>query len=237
MGFKARPATSASLFTPETVRFLAELHDDNDRDWFEANKQRYERFVREPALELIRRLSPAITTRVSAHFAPSDKKLGGSLMRIHRDVRFARDKSPYKTNIGIHIRHIGGRDVHGPGLYVHIALDRCFLGVGAWRPAADSLRQIRERIVAHPKEWQAARDDRRFREYFELSGDSLKRMPGGYDEQHPFAEDLKRKDHLAVAALTLDDVLGGDLVEYCATRFAAAKPYVGFLTRAADAPF
>jgi len=237
MGLKPRASRSTDLFTSETLRFLAELRQNNDRDWFTANQQRYESHVREPARELIRRLSPHITKKVSPHFAPSDKKMGGSLMRIHRDVRFSRDKSPYKTNIGIHIRHAGGKDVHGPGLYVHIDLDGCFIGVGSWRPDADSLARIRQRILDKPKEWKAARDDKGFRRYFELGGESLKRMPRGFEEDHPFADDLRRKDHTAMASLDVDDALGDGLVEYCATRFAAARPYVAFLTRAAHAPF
>jgi uncharacterized protein (TIGR02453 family) len=233
---KRRASAGGRLFTDDTLQFLADLHHNNDRDWFLANKHRYEDHVREPARELIRRLSPHIVARVSEHFAPSDKKVGGALMRIHRDVRFSKDKTPYKTNIGIHIRHVGGKDVHGPGLYVHIDLDECFLGVGSWRPDSDSLRQIRQRIVDQPKKWKAARDDKTFRRYFELGGESLKRMPRGFDEEHPFADDLKRKDHLAIAELSIGDVLGDGLVEYCATRFAAAKPYVAFLTRAVNAP-
>jgi uncharacterized protein (TIGR02453 family) len=237
MGFKPRANTSGGLFSGDTLQFLADLHQNNDRDWFADNKHRYESHVREPALELIRRLSPHITKKVSKHFAPSDKKMGGSLMRIHRDVRFSRDKSPYKTNIGIHIRHVGGKDVHGPGLYVHVDLNECFIGVGSWRPDAPSLKQIRARIINEPKKWKAARDDKAFRRHFDLQGESLKRMPRGYDESHPFADDLKRKDHTAGATLSIEDALGDGLVDYASTRFAAAKPYVEFLTRAVKAPF
>ena len=236
MGLKRRAEGGAALFTGDTFGFLVDLQQNNDRDWFQANKARYETHVREPALEFIRQLAPHIA-KVSEHFNPSDKRMGGSLMRIHRDVRFSSDKTPYKTNIGIHIRHAGGKDVHGPGLYVHIDLDECFVGVGSWRPDADSLKAIRQRIIDKPTEWKAARDDKAFRKYFDLQGDSLKRMPRGYDEDHPFADDLKRKDHTAGGKLTIDDVLSGGLVSFCAERFIAAKPYVGFLTRAVNAPF
>jgi len=237
MGFKARASTAGGLFTGDTLQFLADLEQNNDRDWFVANKHRYETHVREPARELIRRLAPHVAEKVSPHFAPSDKKQGGSLMRIHRDVRFSRDKSPYKTNIGIHIRQAGGVDVHGPGLYVHIDLDECFIGVGSWRPDRDSLSQIRRRIADEPEEWKAARDDEEFRSYFQLRGDALERIPRGYDDDHPCAEDLKRKDHLAIAELSIDDVMGGGLVDYCVERFVAARPYIAFLTRAVNSPF
>jgi uncharacterized protein (TIGR02453 family) len=94
MGFKARRAQTGGLFSSETFRFLAELTEDNDRDWFLDNKERYEEHVREPAREFIRRLSPYVTSKVSEYFEPSDKKMGGALMRVHRDVRFSRDKRP-----------------------------------------------------------------------------------------------------------------------------------------------
>ena len=120
-------------FTPETFRFLTELALNNSRTWFEANKARYEALVREPALAFIRGAGPHLR-KISRHLVASDRKIGGSLMRVHRDVRFSRDKSPYKTNVGIQFRHEVGKDVHAPGLYVHIAPDECFLGAGVWHP-------------------------------------------------------------------------------------------------------
>jgi uncharacterized protein (TIGR02453 family) len=93
MGFKSRGSKPTGLFTSDTLQFLADLYQNNDRDWFLANKNRYDSYVREPALEFIRRLSPHIAKGVSPHFAPSDKKVGGSLMRVHRDVRFSHDKT------------------------------------------------------------------------------------------------------------------------------------------------
>lgn len=236
MGLKRRSATRGRLFTDDSIQFLVDLEQNNDRDWFNANKMRYEELIREPALELVRRMAPHLA-KVSKYFEASDKKVGGSLMRIHRDTRFSKDKTPYKTNVGIHFRHRADKDVHGPGLYIHIALDGCFIGVGSWRPASEALAGIRRRIVEKPKQWKAARDDKTFRRYFELGGDSLKRMPRGFSEDEPFAEDLRRKDHTASAELDLSHVLGPNLVEYCATRFAAAKPYARFLTRAVNAPF
>ncbi len=236
MGFKSRPATSERLFTDATVQFLIDLQQNNDRDWFQANKQRYEDHVREPALAFIRAMAPHVT-RVSKHFDASDKKVGGSLMRVFRDTRFSRDKTPYKTNIGIQFRHQAGKDAHAPGMYVHIAFDGCFVGAGSWRPEAESLGAIRRRIVERPAEWLAARDDKTFRKYFELGGESLVRMPRGFSEDDPNATDIRRKDFIAVTDMTLDDVLTGDLVAFCAERFSAAAPYLRFLTRAVNAPF
>ena len=235
MGFKSRASTGTRLFTDETLQFLADLEQNNDREWFAENKARYEDVVREPALELVRQMATHLSA-VSKHFEASDKRVGGSLMRIYRDTRFARDKTPYKTNIGVHFRQ-RDKDVHSPGLYIHVALEGCFLGAGIWRPESADLANIRKRIVDSPKEWTSARDDKTFRRYFELQGDSLKRMPRGFSEDDPNAADLRRKDHTAGAELTIEDVLSPGLVKFCATRFLAAKPFVGFLARAMKAPF
>jgi uncharacterized protein (TIGR02453 family) len=236
MGFKARTPATGRLFGGETIEFLNDLDQNNNRDWFAEHKARYETCVREPALELIRQLAPHIRC-LSRSFVTSDRKVGGSLMRVHRDTRFSSDKTPFKTNIGIHFRHGAGKDVHAPGLYIHIALDGCFVGVGSWRPEPASLAQIRNRIVTRPKEWAVARDDATFRHYFTLSGESTKRMPRGFDPDAPHADDLRRKDHTATASLTLADVVSPGLVDHCAARFAAARPYLRFLTTAVGATF
>src|SRR5882672_12210854 len=111
-----KPAT-APTFDRETLRFLADLAAHNDRPWFEANKHRYEAHCMEPALAFIEAMAPAIA-KISRHFVVAPKRAGGSLMRIYRDTRFARDKAPYKTNIGVQFRHERAKDVHAPGFYV-----------------------------------------------------------------------------------------------------------------------
>ncbi len=234
MGLKRR-TTSGQLFSNATVQFLADLESNNDRDWFNENKDRYESVVREPALEFIRQMRPALA-KISPHYEALDKKVGGSLMRVYRDTRFGADKTPYKTNIGIQFRHSGGKDVHAPGFYVHVSLRECFLGVGSWRPESDALAAMRKRIVEKPREWKSARDDKRFREFFSPSGTSLKRIPRGFSEDDPYPDDLRRKDHLSIAPMDLGDATG-DLVGFCAERFSAARPYIAFLTRAVKAPF
>lgn len=219
------------MFSGMTFTFLAELTDNNNREWFEANKPRYETLVREPALEFIAAMAPALA-EFAPHFRADPRRMGGSLMRVFRDTRFSRDKTPYKTNIGIQFRHALGKDVHAPGFYLHIANDGCFLGVGCWHPEADALGRIRERIAENPARWLAVRDDPAFRARWALSGDSLARPPRGYAGDHPAIEDLKRKDFIALADLSPTEVTGPDLVGLASSRFSAATPLMAFLCAA-----
>jgi uncharacterized protein (TIGR02453 family) len=216
------------MFTHATLNFLDELAANNERAWFEANKARYEALVRGPALELIATMAPQLA-KFAPHFRAEPRKMGGSLMRVFRDTRFARDKSPYKTNIGIQFRHELGKDVHAPGFYMHIATDGCFFGVGCWHPEADTLGRIRDLIAAQPERWFKARDERKFAAQFALAGDSLSRPPRGYAADHPAIADLKRKDVIALAPLAFDEATGPGLVKLAAASFAAATPFMAFL--------
>ncbi len=125
-------------FEPTIFQFLEELTDNNNRPWFQENKRRYESQVLEPSLAFIRAFAPRLQ-KISPFFVASDRRVGGSLMRVYRDTRFAGNQQPYKTNVGIQFRHQFGRDVHAPGFYVHIATDECFLAAGVWRPERDAL--------------------------------------------------------------------------------------------------
>lgn len=103
--------------TPKLFSFFRDLKKNNDRDWFEANRARYERDVREPLLAFTDAFAEPLY-KISPHFRAEPKKVGGSLFRIFRDVRFSKDKSPYKTHAGVHFRHERARDVHAPGFYL-----------------------------------------------------------------------------------------------------------------------
>ncbi len=158
-------------------------------------------------------------------------------MRIHRDTRFSKDKTPYKTNIGIQFRHEQGKDVHAPGLYVHIALDGCFLGMGMWHPDSDSLKAIRAKIDAEPERWADTLAREKLSEHWRQGGESLKRAPKGYDPDHPMIEQLNLKDHILVSDLTKKEATGPDLVRLATERFRAAIEHTRFLCEAIGVPF
>jgi uncharacterized protein (TIGR02453 family) len=224
------------MFTQSTFAFLDELSANNNRSWFEENKSRYESLVREPALDFIEAMEPALKS-FAPGFRAEPRKVGGSLMRVFRDTRFSRDKTPYKTNIGIQFRHALGKDIHAPGFYVHIATDECFFAAGCWHPEPDALGKMRDLIVQKPDKWFAARNDKKFIAKWALWGESLTRPPRGYAADHPAIEDIKRKDIVALAPLSIKEVTGKGLVTLAEKRFTETVPFMKFLCQALDVPY
>lgn len=218
-------------FTSQGMNFLSQVAKNNNRDWFHENKSDYESLVRTPALNFIDDMADDLA-HLSPHFLAVAKKVGGSLMRVHRDVRFSNDKSPYKTNIGIQFRHEMGKDVHAPGFYLHVEPGDCFIGVGIWRPDSTALGKIRDAIIEHDKYWLVAINDKKFKKNFILSGESLKTAPRGYDKEHPLIEDLRRKDFIAISHVDDKTVLSKNFKQFVAKRFSEAELYVEFLCKA-----
>lgn len=230
------PIERYAKFRPETVAFLTELKNNNNRDWFNENKSRYEEQVLDVALRFIQSMQDPLA-EFAPRFTAIPKRMGGSLMRVYRDTRFSKNKTPYKTNIGIQFRHEQARDVHAPGYYVHIDPDQVFLGAGMWRPASEALRGIRERIADKPEEWERVRDDKTFKRHFKLGGESLTRPPRGFDKEHPQIVDIRRKDFIAVKNMTLEDALNPRFQQKVETSFKAATDYMRFLCKAVNVQF
>lgn len=227
---------AAASFSPELFAFLRELREHNDRNWFKANKVRYEEVVLEPALQFVSDFAPRLE-KISRHMVANPRPVGGSVLRVHRDIRFSRDKSPYKTHAAIHFRHETARSAHSPAYYLHLEPGNVFAASGVWHPDAESLAAIRAGIAADPVGWRRVTRGKRFAERFQLRGDSLKRPPAGYDADHPLIDDLKRKDFVAVGALDERAATStGFLDEFTATSRASA-PYLRFLCRALGLPF
>jgi uncharacterized protein (TIGR02453 family) len=218
-----------SAFSPELFAFLADLRANNDRDWFEANKERYETHVLEPALEFVEEFGPRLE-RISPHFEAIPKRTGGSVFRIYRDTRFSKDKSPYKTTAGIFFRHERARDVQTPGFYLHLAPGDCFAGAGIWHPDGKALKRIRDAIVADPDGWTEAKRGQ------EVIGDSLTRPPAGFDRDHPLIDDIKRKDFAALTRFDQRDTTHPGFVDDYARACEGALPLMRFLCRALDVP-
>lgn len=225
-------------FTLDTFRFLDELAMHNERAWFEANRHRYEALVREPALAFIRAMAAPLG-KLAPSFTAEDKKVGGSLMRVHRDTRFGHDKTPYKTNVGIQFRHHLARDVHAPGFYVHVSPTDNFVAMGMWRPEPPILSGVRQKIAAEPDRWIAITTSKKLAKVgLELGdGDKLTRVPKGFDKAHPLADDLRRTSFTLHAPLTAADITSAGFVAHVTERFKAGVDAMRFLCEAAGASF
>jgi len=224
------------MFSRKAISFLKELNQNNNKIWFDENRQRYEDEVRTPALDYIESMAQPLA-KISPHFIASAKKVGGSLMRVHKDIRFSKDKTPYKTNIGIHFKHARGKDVHAPGFYVHIEPGEVFLGAGIWRPESSTLKNVRTLIDEYPKEWAKLTKKLTGKDEFNFGGESLKRPPKGFQAEHPLIEDLKRKDFIAVRQLKVSSFYSKEFEKETARLFKAAAPLVKFICDADDLPF
>lgn len=220
------------MFSPASFDFLNELSVNNDREWFKANQTRYEQQVRTPALQFIEAMQPSVLA-LSPRLTAVPKKVGGSMMRPQRDSRFSKDKTPYKTNVGIQFRHFQGKDVHAPGLYLHIANDGCFLGAGIWHPESKALNAIRSCIDENPNGYKKALKTLT-QAGFNMEGSQLIRPPKGYDKSHPMLEELKRKDFIAIKAISIEQVCAADFGDFCSTEFEHCQQLMRYLCFALD---
>ncbi|MEE9166141.1 MAG: DUF2461 domain-containing protein [Candidatus Neomarinimicrobiota bacterium] len=228
--------TVDAQISPELFQFLSELRENNNREWFLANKRRYESYVRQPLLRFIADFGVHLS-KISQHYLADPRPLGGSLFRIYRDVRFSKDKSPYKTSAGIHFRHERAKDVHTPGFYLHLEPGNVSGGVGIWHPDTSTLTKIRDTIVDDPSSWKRVLSDNDFKSTFRLKGDSLKRAPTGFDPDHQLIEDLKRKDFIASAALSEEDACKPDFIDQFGKVCSDATSFMRFLTSAIGLPW
>lgn len=226
-------------FTPAVFTFLRELAENNEKTWWETNKQRYVETIREPAFDFIADFGDRLKD-ISPHFVADTRTNGGSLMRPYRDMRFSKDKTPYKTNVGIQFRHAMGKDVHAPGFYLHLEPGQCFTGVGMWHPEAKVARTIRTAINDDPRGWAEAAHSPEFAEAWSVGDheeDRLRRVPSDLDPNHPHVDDLRLKSFIAGATLTQRTVTSSGLGDELHGLFVKASSFTRFLCDAIAVPF
>jgi uncharacterized protein (TIGR02453 family) len=217
-------------FPREGIQFLKRLKRNNNRPWFEEHKGEYESLVKLPMQSLIAALKPHFDK-----FAPEyDVNPKRSIFRVYRDVRFSRDKTPYKTHVAAHFVLRGKpKGIEGSGYYLHIEPGEVFIGGGIYMPDGDQIKKIRRAIAEQPDRFLSTIDDRKFKKRFgELEGDKLKRVPSGYDPEHPLAEWLKFKQFFVGAEWPELVCYKRSFVEEVAKAFEQATPLVRFLNKA-----
>jgi len=220
-------------FTPDFLRFLADLKKHNEREWFMAHKDRYEAVVRDPFLQFIADLAPRLNS-LDPRFVADPSPVGGSMMRIYRDIRFARDKSPYKTFVAAHFGRAGGGGECEPVLYLRLEPGKSVIGGGTWRPATAMAERIRHAIAGEPKRWKAITQAPKFKVTFTLAGESLKRLPCAFDAADPHAADLKRKDFIITSDLSDREVTAKDFIGTAFERYKLAAPFMKFMVESAS---
>jgi uncharacterized protein (TIGR02453 family) len=236
----ASPSTFTG-FRPEAVQFLADLTANNERSWFQPRKAEYEALLKEPLEALVAALADEFATRGLPLRADPAK----SPFRIYRDVRFAKDKSPYKTNIGASFPWTGepgadveGRshtaNVHSSGGYFHLSPGEIYVGGGYWRPEKPWLDAFRQRVLNEPAEFRALVDAKPFKKTFgglSRDGHALQRVPTGFPPDHPEAETLKLKDVVFGRRLSDEEAQSPELPAVIADTLAAGKPLLAWLAR------
>lgn len=229
VGFDGLPA--------DYFRFFAELGEHNNREWFEDNKPRFRESVQAPLVAFVEAMAPRLK-KVSKHFVADPRLNGGSIFRIYKDVRFSRDKRPYKTHGGVQFRHARGKDAHAPGFYVHLGPGEVFFGGGVWMPPADALLTIRKALRDDGALWRKAIGAPSFKKRFGgVHGDALSRPPRGFDADDPNIEDIKRKSIFAMEEASEKRARKPSFPDDVAAAMAEASPLMRFLCKALDAPF
>ena len=225
-----------SHFGSSFFEFLRELTANNNREWFNANKERYIDEVRTPLQQFVLDFGPHLR-KISPHFIADPRLIGGSVFRVYRDIRFSKDKTPYKTHAAAQFRHTAGKDAHAPCFYLHLSPDEVFAGFGIWQPDSPSLLNIRNSIVDKSDEWKKVVKGKNFKSKCSMTGASLKRPPRGFDPDHPFIEDLKRKDFVSQINFTLQEASSSSFMDKYIKACKTGVPFVKFLIKALGLKF
>ena len=237
MQIKDDPMGEFRGFSPSFFAFFKDLKANNERAWFEAHKERFRGTVQTQMSHFIAAMAPELKT-ISKEFIADPRPNGGSMFRIYRDVRFSRDKRPYKEHAACQFRHRFARDVHAPGFYVHLAPGEVFIGGGLWMPDSEALARIRSVIAAKPELWKKSVATKTFAAHFgALEGESLTRPPRGFDANHPLIADLKRKSFVATRMSSERAARTATFLAETAESFRKLDPLMRFLCGALDVPY
>ncbi|TAE47285.1 MAG: DUF2461 domain-containing protein [Bacteroidetes bacterium] len=218
------------MLHPDLLPFLSELKENNHKDWFDAHRDRY---------QSIRKTLVGFSERLIEGVSAFDESIAGldpsrQIFRINRDIRFSKDKSPYKTNMGLYLAKGGKNAVYG-GYYVHFDPEGCFMGGGCYQPQPPELKKLRAHIDLFGKELEDILADERFKEvYGELRGEQLRNMPKEYDKDHPQAHLLKFKSFFVSCPIDATHLGQEDFAGEIADTFEVMYPLLRFLNEGLD---
>jgi uncharacterized protein (TIGR02453 family) len=213
------------MLQPATLQFLRDLVQNNDRAWFQENRSRYD-----SAKADMEQLVGQVIAEVSKFQDLGNLLVKDSIFRINRDIRFSKNKAPYKSNLSAGIGP-GGRSAGKIDYYLHIQPDgQSFLGGGMWDPSTEQLARYRQEVDYNAQELKALIHDKTFRAYFpEISGEVLKTTPKGYPKDHPEIELLRRKELFFVHRFSDKDVVAKDFKDNVVAGIKLLKPYCDYM--------
>ena len=225
--------SNGPFFTPDFFRFFRELAKNNNRDWFLANKTRYLEAVQQPSVRFVEAMGPGLA-RLSKHLIADARPFGGSIYRIYRDIRYSKDKTPYKTAAGIHFSHdeSSAKEDSLPGFFLHLGPGVSAAHSGMWQPDPSKLKKIRDAIVADEKGWS-----RVLKQCPLNDGESYARVPAGYDPDQKFAGDLRRKEFTASIEFKDAQVTAADFGKTFLASCSRLEPLNAYLARATSIPW
>lgn len=214
----------------QALQFLAKLKKNNNKEWFDNNKKEYDELRK----EIIVFVTGMIKNIRSFDSGMEGLEAKQCMFRINRDVRFSKDKSPYKTNFGLSFNR-GGKSSPFAGYYLHIQPGECFIAGGSYAPMPEHLAAIRQEIDYNFDELKKIISNKDFKKYFgELRGEKLVRPPKGYEIDNPAIEFLKHKAFLMWHTFDEKKLTEKDFEKYCTTVFKAMKPMLDFMNRAIE---
>ena len=215
-------------FSPEALKFLRGLARNNDREWFEARRDIFEREIKERMLSVIGEINDVLAGFAPEHVRDPRK----AMFRIYRDTRFSADKRPYKQHVGAWWVRSGLEKTSGAGFYFHIGAKEVIVAAGAYMATPEQLLAIRRHIEANYQQTRKLLDDRKLRALMqEWEGEPMKRVPKGFPQDSPAAELLKCRRWGLSATLPAALATDPKLVKEVARRFQAAAPLVSFLNQ------
>jgi uncharacterized protein (TIGR02453 family) len=215
------------MIQKSTLRFLKSLKRNNNREWFNKNKHLYEDAKKDFEIfvdALIHRLSDFDPTLIGL-------QAKDCTFRIYKDIRFSKDKTPYKTNMGAAINE-GGRKMPIPGYYFHLQPGECFLAGGLYMPTPDRLLAVRKAVASSGRKFRRILNSKDYKKYWELWEDKLKTAPKGFPKNHPDVDLLKYKSFIAFHNISDELVLSSKLMDYSIKAFKTLKPLIEFLKEA-----
>ena len=215
------------MIPKEIFGFLVELSVNNNREWFNDNKGKYE-LAKDAFEEYIQMLIASVYSIDRSIGHPHAKDC---TFRIFRDVRFGNNKQPYKNNFGAYIAH-GGRKSPYAGYYLHIEPDNSFVGGGLYSPDSQILKSVREHIIENPIKFKSLVNNKEFKKYFkEIHGEQLKTAPKGFDKNDPNIELVRYKSYSAITSLSDEQINAKNIDKKFVDVFTALKPFNDFINQ------